>query len=151
MEDTVLLLCKTATEKLMRVRVDMLSKRPHSMTNYTLQGTKGAYESPRRKGEGHWVWLEDYCKDPNEWVPLSQFEADFLPEIWRNPPPEALAAGHGGGDYFEVMDFVDAVQGRKPPRIGIHEAMDMTLPGLVSQESIRQGGAWLPVPDSRTW
>jgi predicted dehydrogenase len=151
MEDTVLLLCKTATEKLMRVRVDMLSKRPHSMTNYTLQGTKGAYESPRRKGEGHWVWLEDYCKDPNEWVPLSQFEADFLPDIWRNPPPEALSAGHGGGDYFEVMDFVDAVQGRRAPRIGIHEAMDMTLPGLVSQESIRRGGEWLSVPDSRTW
>ena len=42
MEDTVLLLCKTRSEKLMRVRIDMLSKRPHSMTNYTLQGTKGS-------------------------------------------------------------------------------------------------------------
>ena len=27
----------------------------------------------------------------------------------------------------------------------------MTLPGLVSQESIRAGGAWLDVPDSRSW
>ena len=151
MEDTVLLLCKTASEKLIRVRLDMLSKRPHSMTNYTLQGTKGAYESKRRPGEGNWVWLEDYCKDPNEWVPLEQFEDEFLPEIWRDPPVEALAAGHGGGDYFEVMDFVDAVQGRKPPTIDIHAAMDMTLPGLISQESIRRGGEWLVVPDSRTW
>lgn len=151
MEDTVLLLCKTASEKLMRIRVDMLSKRPHAMTNYALQGTKGAFEGARRPGEGNWVWLEDYCKDPNVWVPLEQFEAEFLPEMWRNPPPEALAAGHGGGDYFEVVDFVDAVQGRKPPTVGIHEAMDMTLPGLVSQESIRQGGAWLEVPDSRGW
>jgi len=49
------------------------------------------------------------------------------------------------------MDFVDAIRGRKPCPIGIHEAMDMTLPGLVSQESIRQGGAWLPVPDRREW
>jgi predicted dehydrogenase len=151
MEDTVLLLCKTASGKLMRVRVDMLSKRPHAMTNYTLQGTKGAYESARRSGEGYWVWLEDFCKDPNEWAPLEMFAPEFLPEIWRNPPPEALAAGHGGGDYFEVMDFVAAVQGKQPPPIGIHEALDMTLPGLVSQESIRAGGAWLPVPDSRDW
>jgi predicted dehydrogenase len=151
MEDTVLLLCKTASEKLIRVRVDMLSKRPHAMTNYTLQGTRGAFEGARRAGEKDWVWLEDYCKDPNEWAPLSQFEEEFLPEMWRNPPPEALMAGHGGGDYFEVMDFVDAVQGRKPPTVGIHEAMDMTLPGLVSQESIRRGGEWLPVPDSRAW
>ncbi len=151
MEDTVLLLCKTASAKLIRVRVDMLSKRPHAMTNYTLQGTKGAYESKRRPGEGNWVWLEDFSKDPNEWVPLEEFEDEFLPDIWRDPPPAALAAGHGGGDYFEVMDFVDAVQGRQPPAIDIHAAMDMTLPGLISQESIRRGGEWLDVPDSRLW
>jgi len=29
--------------------------------------------------------------------------------------------------------------------------MDMTLPGLVSQQSIQQDGRWLPVPDSREW
>jgi predicted dehydrogenase len=151
MEDTVLLLCKTGSEKLIRVRVDMLSLRPHAMTNYTLQGTKGAYESARRPGEGNWVWLSDYSEDPNVWMPLEGFEAEFLPEIWRNPPPEALQAGHGGGDYFEVMDFVAAIRGEKAPPIGIHEAMDMTLPGLISQESIRRGGEWLPVPNTRDW
>ena len=151
MEDTVLLLCKTASDKLIRVRVDMLSKRPHAMTNYSLQGTKGAYESARRPDEGNWVWIEDRCHDPNEWLPLEMFEDEFLPELWREPPQEALEAGHGGGDYFEVMDFVEAVQGKKPPAIDIHAAMDMTLPGLVSQESIRRAGEWLPVPDSRAW
>ena len=150
-EDTVLLLCKTRAGKLIRIRIDMLSKRPHAMTNYTLQGTKGVYESARRRGEGHWVWLKDHCQDPNEWVPLETFEDEFLPELWRNPPQEALEAGHWGGDYFEVMDFVEALHGKKPPTIGIHEAMDMTLPGLVSQESIRREGEWLPVPDSRDW
>ena len=151
MEDTVLLLCKTGSGKLIRVRLDMLSKRPHAMTNYTLQGTKGAYESARRAGEGNWVWVEDYCEDANRWIPLQTFEREFLPEIWRNPPPEALEAGHGGGDYYEVMDFVDAVQDRKSPIVDIDRAMDMTLPGLVSQESIRRGGEWVDVPDSRTW
>jgi predicted dehydrogenase len=151
MEDTVLLLCKSASGKLIRVRVDMLSKRPHAMTNYALQGTKGAFEGARRPGERSWVWLEDRHSDPNTWAPLADFEQEFLPEHWRNPPEAALQAGHGGGDYFEVVDFVDAIQGRKEPTVGIDYAMDMTLPGLVSQESIRQGGAWLPVPDSREW
>ncbi len=151
MEDTTLLLCKTSGDKLIRVRVDMLSKRPHAMTNYTLQGTKGAYESKRRPGEGNWVWLEDFCRDPNDWAPLERFEEEYLPDIWREPPAEAVSAGHGGGDYFEVMDFVDAVQGRKPAAIDIHMAMDMTLPGLVSQESIRRDGEWLEVPNSRDW
>jgi len=49
------------------------------------------------------------------------------------------------------MDFVTAVQGKKAPTIGIHKAMNMTLPGLISQASIRQGGVWLDVPDSRKW
>jgi predicted dehydrogenase len=159
MEDTTLLLCKTRSGKLIRIRVDMLSKRPHAMTNYSLQGTKGAYESARHPGKDHpgypndnyIVWLEDYCDDPNAWVPLETFEDEFLPEIWRNPPPEALEAGHGGGDYFEVMDFVEAVTGNRAPPVDIHDAMDMTLPGLVSQESIRRGGEWLDVPDSREW
>jgi predicted dehydrogenase len=150
MEDTVLLLCKTKSGKLMRVRVDMLSKRPHAMTNYTLQGTKGVYESARRPGEGNWVWIEGYASDPNEWLPLEQF-AEYLPDYWRNPPAEAVQAGHGGGDYFEVVDFIDAIQGRSLPPVGIHEAMDMTLPGLISQQSIARDGEWLPVPDSREW
>jgi predicted dehydrogenase len=151
MEDTVLLLCKTATGKLIRVRVDMLSRRPHAMTNYSLQGTRGAYESSRRPGEQSWVWVADRCPDPNSWVPLNEFEDEFLSAFWRNPPAAALKSGHGGGDYFEVMDFIDAVQGRKPPTVGIDAALDMTLPGLISQESIRRGGEWLPVPDTRTW
>jgi predicted dehydrogenase len=151
LEDTTLLLCKTASEKLIKIRLDMLSRRPHAMTNYALQGTKGAFESARHDGGEDRIWLADLHEDPNQWHPLSTLEAEFLPEMWRNPPQAALQAGHGGGDYFEVMDFIDAVRGRKAPTIGIHEALDMTLPGLISQESIRQGGEWLPVPDSRTW
>jgi hypothetical protein len=62
-----------------------------------------------------------------------------------------VRAGHGGGDYFVAVDFADAILGRKPVPIGIHQAMDMTLPGLVSQQSILQNGDWLDVPDSRQW
>jgi len=54
-------------------------------------------------------------------------------------------------DYFEILDFVNAITGKCPAPIGIDEAMDMSLPGLVSQQSIQQGGRWLPVPDSREW
>jgi hypothetical protein len=49
------------------------------------------------------------------------------------------------------MDFITAIQSGVQSPIGIHEAMDMTLPGLVSQISIQQGGQWLDVPNSRDW
>jgi hypothetical protein len=29
--------------------------------------------------------------------------------------------------------------------------MDMTMPGLISQQSIAEGGRWIDVPDSRAW
>ena len=150
-QTTPIMLCKTARDALLKIRVDMVSDRPHAMTNYMLQGTDGAYESSRGgTGENDKIWLRELSEQIH-WVDLDSLAARYLPEIWRDPPEEALRAGHGGGDFFEVMDFIQAITGQAPCPIGIHEAMDMTLPGLVSQESILQDGAWLDVPDSRTW
>ncbi|NMC81680.1 MAG: hypothetical protein GYA63_02355, partial [Armatimonadetes bacterium] len=132
------------------IRVDMLSNRPHAMTNYSLQGTTGCYESARAHGERDRIWLRSHCPDPNTWRDLSEFE-EYLPAFWREGQALAARVGHGGGDLFEMLDFVEAIRGLHPPTVGIHEAMDLTLPGLVSQRSILEGGRWLEVPDSRLW
>jgi len=149
-EDTILVNCKTASGKLIRLRGDLLSRRPFSL-NWALQGTRGVYEGGRGPGAKHWVWIEGYCRDSEEWLPLEAFEGEFLPELWRDPPPQAADPGPGGSTYFTALDFVNAVLGVSCPTIGIHEAMDMTLPGLISQQSIRRDGEWVPVPDSREW
>jgi predicted dehydrogenase len=148
-EDTTLTLCKLSRGGLVKLRLDMLSERPHNITYYSLQGTKGCFEAVRGLGDVAKVWLADYCPDRNAWKPLSDFEAEFLPPLWRHPPDEAVRAGHGGGDYFQVRDFVDSILNDTPPPIGIHEALEFTVPGLVSEESIHQDGAPLPVPDFR--
>jgi len=148
-EDTTIMLCKTDSDALIKVRLDMLSNRPHNMTYYSIQGTKGCYEAPRGFGDDHKVWLADYCKDPNEWRSLWEFEEKFLPDMWKNPPEEALRAGHGGGDYFVVRDFVDSIINDTDPPIDVYRALDFTVPALVSEESINRGGAWLPVLDFR--
>jgi len=150
-QDTCLMLCKTVRGSLIKIRVDMLSERPHAMHNHCLQGTTGCYESGRGPGERHKIWLADVCKDRDTWIDLFDLEEAYMPELWRHPPEAALQAGHGGGDYFEVLDFVQSIVAGAPCPIGIHEAMDMTLPGLVSQLSIANGGAWMDVPDSRAW
>jgi predicted dehydrogenase len=150
-DDSTLMLCRMRNGGLAKIRVDMLSDRPHAMTNYQLQGTDGCYESSRAQGERNRIWLRRHARDANDWLDLEELAPQYLPEAWRRHAEAAAKAGHGGGDYLEVLDFVTALRGEAPPPIGIHEAMDMTLPGLVSQESIRQDGAWLPVPDSRAW
>lgn len=150
-EDNILLLCRLSGGGLAHIRVDMLSDRPHCMTYYSLQGTEGCYESPRSDGEKHKIWLRSAHEAAPTWHDLSELEEQYLPEKWLNPPEAALQSGHWGGDYWEVAEFVDAILTDSEPPIGIHEAMDYTLPGLVSQDSISQGSAWLEVPDSRSW
>jgi len=150
-EDACVMLGKLKSGGLVKIRVDMLSDRPHAMTNYELQGTDGCYESARAHGEMNRIWLRARCPDTKTWLDLNELADEFLPDYWKTATETAKKAGHGGGDYFEILDFVDAIAGTRPCPIGIHEAMDMTLPGLVSQLSIEQGGAWLEVPDSRDW
>lgn len=150
-EDSCVMLAKTMHGALIKIRVDMLSDRPHAMANYQLQGTGGCYESGRTEGERHRIWLAALSEERNRWQDLECLEEAYMPEIWRHPPEAALRAGHGGGDYFEVLDFLRSMLEGAPCPIGIHEAMDMTLPGLMSQASIAAGGAWMEVPDSRSW
>jgi predicted dehydrogenase len=150
-EDSCVMLCKMQSGGLVKIRLDMLSDRPHAMTNYQLQGTDGCYESARARGEKHRIWLRSRCEDMHTWLDLAELEGEFLPEYWKKAMGAAAKAGHGGGDYFEILDFVDAAMGKRQPEIGIHEAMDMTLAGLISQRSILEDGRWLDVPDSRKW
>ncbi|MCG3150149.1 MAG: Alpha-N-acetylgalactosaminidase [Verrucomicrobiae bacterium] len=148
-EDSCVMLCQMRSGGLVKIRVDMLSDRPHAMTNYQLQGTNGCYESARAAGERNRVWLRAKSPSAHQWLDLAELEKDYLPELWTRHADAAEKAGHGGGDLLELLDFVAAIDGERSCPIGIHEALDMTLPGLISQESIVHGGVWLPVPDSR--
>ncbi|HEX6972631.1 MAG TPA: Gfo/Idh/MocA family oxidoreductase [Limnochordia bacterium] len=147
-EDTTITLCQLAGGGLVQLRLDMLSNRPHNMTYYSLQGTKGCYEAARGMGDQAKVWLADFCPDPQGWRPLAEFE-EYLPERWRNPPPEAVAAGHGGGDYWEIRDFIDAIREDRTPPIDVVTAVEWTAVGLCSIQSIGAGGAPVSVPDFR--
>ena len=148
-EDTVIAMCRLARGGLARVRQDMISRRPENWKYYSLQGTKGCYEAERGFGDSPKIWLEDYCEELDQWMPLSDFEDEFLPDAWKNPPAEVTEAGHWGGDYFEIKAFVDAVVNDTEPPIDVYRALDMTVPGLVSEESANKGGIPLPVPDFR--
>ena len=160
-QSSSVMLCQMRSGGLVKIRLDMLSDRPHSLTNYQLQGTDGCYESSRAPGEPGRVWLRSrdtanagagpYEAVHRDWRDLEELAEEFLPESWRVHGGLAARSGHGGGDLLELFDFVDAIERGVEPVIGIHEAMDMTLPGLVSQQSVAQGGRWLDVPDSRHW
>ncbi len=145
MEDTVMMLCKTESGGLIKIRIDMLSNRPAN-SYFSLQGTKGCYESSRGLGAAPKIWLSEFGIS-EQWRPLSQFD-DLLPDRWKNPPAEAQDVGDLG-EYFKVRDFVDSILNDTQPPIDVYTAMDYTVPGLVSEQSIAGGGAPMEVPDFR--
>lgn len=148
-DDTSLTLCKLKSGKLIKIRLDMLSNRPHRMNAYELQGTRGVYESPRGAGETGRIWVgESEDGAHREWRPATEFR-EHLPDLWRNPPEEAQKAGHGGGDYYEIRDFVEAVANGTPPPVDVYTALEWTAAGLCSQTSIENGGVLIKVPNFR--
>lgn len=146
-QDTTLLLGRTSRGGLVKLRLDLLSNRPHLMDYYSLQGTAGAYEAARAEGEVPRVYVAGSSPE-GQWEPLDRYADEFLPACYREV---AAGAGHGGADAWPILEFIDAIfQERRPP-IDVYAALDMTLPGIISEQSIAQGGAWLAVPDPRLW
>lgn len=149
--DTTLMMCRTESGKLIQIRLDIISNRPHNMAYYTLQGTKGCYEAPSVPGEEHRVWLEDFSEDKEKWLPLSDFYEDFLPDEYINMPEAAKDAGHWGADYFMIKAFIESIREAKPVPIDIYKSLEYTLPGILSEDSLISGGLPIEVPDVRKW
>ena len=120
------------------------SPRPNGMGQYSLQGTRGAYESAL--GE-RMVYLEG--RSPGEkWEPLAKYEAEFAHPRWAKEGEKARATGHEGGDYFVIADFVEAIRsgaGNSP--IDVIDAVTWSSIRPLSAESIVGGSKPVEVPD----
>lgn len=147
-DDTAVMLCRTAGGRMVTIRTDLHSRRPHNMSYLQLQGTRGGYEAPRGLGDDHKVYVADR-HDRLEWHSLWEFEEEFLPALWRDHGDAQTRGGHGGGDFLELLEFARACR-EGEPEIDVYTALDWTLPALVSERSVEQDGASLAVPDPRT-
>ncbi|RKN60014.1 Gfo/Idh/MocA family protein [Paenibacillus ginsengarvi] len=147
-EDTSITMCQMTSGKLIKIRVDCLSKRPHNMKYYSLQGTQGSYEAPRGLGDQHKIWLTSMGEDSIHWKPLSEYH-HLLPERYKQITEEQRKAGHWGGDFFIVQDFVDAIKGIKKSEIDVYDACEWTAAGLLSELSVMNGGKAIEMPNFR--
>lgn len=147
-DDTTLMLCRLKSGKLVRVRLDMLSNRPHLAYYYSLQGTAGVYEASR-EGTVARVWVgENRPDEKRQWRPLADFD-EFIPKVWREHEDVARTTGHGGGDFHVGREFAMAIQTGSPTPVDIDTALEWTAAGLCSQISIENGGIPIRVPDFR--
>jgi len=146
-------MCRMESGALAKITMACVAPRPHNMHGYLLQGTRGCYEAPRGLGDDHKIWLEDHpapgdkAGDRN-WRSLWDFR-ERLPARWQNPPEAAKNAGHQGGDYFLVQDFMDAMESGEEPMCDVYRAAEWTAVGLLSALSATNGGRAMEVPHFR--
>lgn len=152
-EDTSITLCTTESGKLIKLRLDCLSERPHNLSYYSLQGTKGCYEAPRGCGDDHKLWLKgmDAATEQARWRSLTDFYDQYLPERYKNATEEQKAAGHWGGDFFIIEDFVNAVTQKAANPIDVYKACEWTAVALLSELSAMNGGRAFDMPDFHKW
>ena len=142
--DTNIALVRTTQGRLIEIRYDTASPRPAGMGEYQLQGTKGAYNSAFGTRNVH---LEGKSP-PHKWEPLEKYADEYQHRYWKEEGEKAKTTGHGGGDWFVMRDFVNAVRSGTSP-IDLYDAVAWTSIRPLSEASIRSGSKPVDVPDFR--
>ena len=121
----------------------------HYSRDFTVRGTGGMYMQ-----ETNMVFLDGDAEgesvhyyNAGNLNNAVKYEDEFLPDLWKNVTPEALAAGHGGMDWFAYKAFVDAVQNGTQMPIDVYDAATWQAVGVLSKLSIENGGAPQAMPD----
>ena len=165
--DSATTLIETEQGRVICLRKDSASPRPHNMALHSLQGTSGAYISGRFDGEDPLVWLDGVSTgvspanfgykdkarpagtengDRAEWQPLWDLRDKYDDPYWKQLGEEAIKAGHGGGDYFVMYDFARAVAGEIEPPIDVYDAVTWSSIFPISIENVKRNGEPLDIP-----
>ena len=148
--DIVTTVLKCAGGETITLRLDTTLPRFYSR-DFTVRGTKGMYEQATNSvfiegvhGEGSFDPVVNYKELIDN---AKEYEAEYLPKIWRDITPEEAAAGHGGMDYFIYSDFVNAVKNNTVFPIDVYDAAVWMAVTALSEQSILQGGTVQSMPD----
>ena len=143
---TTVLTC--ANGETILLRLDTTLPRSYSR-DFTVRGTKGLFMQDTYSvfldGEREMFPTAKYVKESLN--NATRFEEDYLPDLWKNITPEAMAAGHGGMDWFAYSTFVDAVHSHTSMPIDVYDSATWQAVSVLSEQSILQGGVPQQMPD----
>ncbi|NOY79652.1 MAG: Gfo/Idh/MocA family oxidoreductase [Kiritimatiellaeota bacterium] len=114
--------------------------------NYTrIHCNRGLMESCRHGDRSRIrIWREPWEKSDD--IPA---EVVYKPEFPHHHT-EATAAGHGGGDYFTLYAFAEAIRTGRQPWMDVYRGLDMSLAGIFGWRSALNDSAPFEVPDFRS-
>ncbi len=130
------------------LRLDTTLPRCYSR-DFTVRGTKGMYYQDTNTvyldGEEEFFdSVEYYEKNLNN---AKKYEEEHLPEIWKNITEKELQLGHGGIDWLAYSAFLNALKNGEPMPIDVYDAAVWQAVSVLSEISIREGGAPQAMPD----
>jgi predicted dehydrogenase len=109
---------------------------------YRFQGTRGLMETFRM---GYMEKVR-VVHEPFNLPEGGSRERIYTPEF---PVAAELAAraGHGGGDFFVMHHFAEAIRGGEQPWLNVYRALAMSVVGIQGWRSALDNGAAYPIPD----
>ncbi|HWQ53698.1 MAG TPA: Gfo/Idh/MocA family oxidoreductase [Bryobacteraceae bacterium] len=139
--DIVTSVVKTEKGNTIVINNDMQLPRPYD-NRWEIQGTEGLYNEQRNS-----VYLLNRSPKYEEWEPFGPYQEKYEHRWWqeiRSLPPDV---GHGGTDYLELREFLNAVRNRTKPPIDVYDSAVMSVVVALSAQSIANGSAPVPCPD----
>jgi hypothetical protein len=85
----------------------------------------------------------------NSWSVPEGAEASKIYEAqWESDADKAKQAGHGGGDYWVVKEFIDAIRsGKSNERLDVYHAVAMSAVAILGWRSVLQKSKRFDIPD----
>jgi hypothetical protein len=113
---------------------------------YRVHGETGLMENLREHGLQHKLRLTF-----NDWeVPPGYAQEQVYPPDFPVLAEEARRAGHGGGDFYTMYYFAEAIRSGGQPWLDVYRGLIMTAVGIQSWRSCLDEGRPYPIPDWRS-
>lgn len=115
---------------------------------FQVRGTKGMYLE-----DNDMIFLDQEHHKEFEfngralWGNAGLYEEAYLDDLWKNPVD--TEAGHGGMDGLMLSDFLRCVEEHRPMPIDVYDAASWMCISCLSEQSIREHGAPVSIPDFR--
>jgi len=129
--DIVTSLLKTAKGKTVVINYDMQLPRPYS-NRWLVQGTLGVYDEEKAS-----IYLTGKSPQYHQWEAWKPYEEKYLHKWWK-PDEKMNAGGHGGVDFLELREFINAVRDKGSTPLDVYDSVVMSAIVELSGLSIEQ-------------
>jgi predicted dehydrogenase len=126
--DIVTSTLKTALGKTLVINYDMQLPRPYS-NRWLVEGTLGVYDE-----EHEGIYLTGHSPEYHQWEKWTPYEDRYLHRWWQ--PDGKEKGGHGGVDYIELREFVNAVANKSQTPLDVYDSAVMSAIVELSGQSI---------------